>query len=408
MPRVPFRLTALATATVTATAVLLISGAGSLTAAATSTTPQRAPRPGQWTQSTLGNLENFTDIGLVRGPGGVLHVIWTDGSIGKMMVFDTPIQANGTVNKSVPITQHLNQATFPDATTNGRSLHAFWNQVSNAGPEFGGTAIATWPSGGKHWDPITGVTPAENNNWDFGVAAATGADGQPWVAFIDGGGFGGFEVLHVGHAKRQITMSAGCCRYNAGIGVDSRTSAAWLTWYSNVTNHYGIYAQQLAQNGSKISTPIRMPGSNVGNNALEANQRTTATGLGHHLSGVYLTYLVGWPTATKVDLIRLGAKKPLTVTTQSGMTGSTLAADPFGRLWVAWLRGNLDNNALFVRRAGSGASKFGPQVRVPLPRGTSSLWKVYINAQAKRLDVLALLTVRGKTAYWATQVLPPR
>jgi hypothetical protein len=45
---------------------------------------------------------------------------------------------------------------------------------------------------------------------------------------------------------------------------------------------------------------------------------------------------------------------------------------------------------------------------VPLPKGTSTLWKVYLNAQAKRLDVLALLTVHGKLAYWSTQVLPPR
>lgn len=398
MPRVPFRATTLAT--VTATVALLFGVSGTLTAGATPTTADSAPKPGHWSQATQGNLENFTDIGLVRGPGNVLHVIWTDGSLGKMTIFDTPIQPDGTVDRPVVITQHLGQATFPDATTNGRSLHAFWNQVSNAGPTFSGTAVATWPHGGKHWDPVSGVTPAENNNWDFGVAAATGADGQPWVAFIEGGGF---EVLHFGHAKRQINMS-GCCRYNAGIGVDSRTSAAWLTWFSNVTNHYGINAQQLTQNGSRVGSPIRMPGSNVGNAAIAVNQRTTATGLGDKLPGVYLTYLVGWPTATRVNLMRLGARRPLTVSAQAGMMGSTLAADPFGRLWVAWYNGS----TIFMRRAGSAASRFGPQVRLSLPRGTSTLWKIYINAQAKRLDVLALLTVRGKIAYWSTQVLPPR
>jgi hypothetical protein len=31
---------------------------------------------------------------------------------------------------------------------------------------------------------------------------------------------------------------------------------------------------------------------------------------------------------------------------------------------------------------------------------------VYINAQAGRLDVLALLTRKGQSACWATQVLP--
>jgi hypothetical protein len=79
-----------------------------------------------------------------------------------------------------------------------------------------------------------------------------------------------------------------------------------------------------------------------------------------------------------------------------------------GRLWVAWYRAIIGQSELFVRRAASGASNFGPAVKVPLPKGTSTLWKVYINAQAKRLDVLALVTVHGKLAYWSTQVLPPK
>ncbi len=398
MPRALMRAATLATAT--ATAAGLLAATGILAAGAAPTAQDRAPSPGHWTQATLGNLLNFTDIGLVRGSGGVLHVVWTDGSLGKTSIFDTPIKANGTVEKTVPITQHLNQATFPDATISNDALHAFWNQVSNANSKFDGTAIATWPRGGRHWDSATGVTPAENENWDFGVAAATGADGKPWVAFIDGGGF---EVSHFGHAKRQLNMS-GCCRYNAGIGADSKTSTAWLTWFSNVTNHFGVYAQQLAQNGSKVGGPIRLPGSNVGNDAIAVNQRTTAVGLGHGLPGVYVSYLNGWPTAHKVDLIRLGAKKPVVTSTLTGTQGSTLTADPFGRLWVAWYRGT----TIFTRRATSGATRFGSTVKLSLPRGTTTLWKIYINAQAKRLDVLALITLRGKTAYWATQVLPPK
>jgi hypothetical protein len=59
------------------------------------------------------------------------------------------------------------------------------------------------------------------------------------------------------------------------------------------------------------------------------------------------------------------------------------------------------------RSRGTGASHFGPAQQVPLPKGTGFLWKVYINAQSRRLDVLALLTVGSKTAYYATQVLPP-
>jgi hypothetical protein len=357
-----------------------------------------------WTRATAAGQQNIADIGLVRGTNGTLHVLWTNGKTGSVDAYDTPIAPGGAVGQPVVITAHLNQATFPDATGWDGELHAFWNQVSNAGKKFTGTAVATWPAGGRHWDPVTGVSPALNDFWGSSVAAATGADGQPWVAFTDEGGF---EVSHFGHAKRQINISA-CCVYNPGVGVDDSTAAAWLTWYSNTTGQGGIYAQQLNQNGSKVGAAIRLPGSDTGGNAVQPNQRTTATGLGPGRSGVYVSYLSGYPDATHVDVIRLGSRAPVVAgTLTGGASGTTLAADPAGRLWVAWYRGTVGNPALFVRRASAGASKFGAVQQVPLPSGTSTLWKAYINAQAGRLDVLALLTVHGKTAYWATQVLPP-
>lgn len=391
-------------AIIAAGSAVLLGAASSVTAAAPSS-PAKAPRPGHWTKVTpLGDLDISADIGLVRGSNGVLHVIWTDGqsgTIGTVVVHDTPILANGTVGKPVRITGPLSEATFPDATISGRTMYVFWNQVPNHGSATG-TAVASWPAGGHGWK-VTTVKRAQNNSWDFTVAAATGADGHPWVAFTDGGNRG-FEVWHNGHASKQIS-SAGCCVYQAGIGVDSRSSAAWLTWYSNVTNHFGIEAQRLDRSGARIGRPIRMPGSNTGNNALHTGQRTTATGLGHHLAGVYLTYLAGWPIAHQVKLIKLGAKAPATVANVAEADGSTLAADPFGRLCVAWYVSS-PNPTIWLRRAGSGAGKFGPAIRLSLPGGsTSTLWKVYLNAQAKRVDVLALATVGSRTAYFATQVL---
>jgi hypothetical protein len=377
----------------------LLATASSVTAAAPAG-PAKAPRAGHWTQVTFADLENFTDIGLVRGPNGVLHVLWTDGNNGAMVVRDTPILANGTVRKPVPITGHLSSATFPDATRSGRTMYAFWNQIPNRGGATG-TAVASWPANARGWKVST-VKPAQNTNWDFGVAAATGADGKPWVAFVDGGGF---EVWHNGHATRQIPVS-GCCVYQAGIGADSRTSTAWLTWFSNVTNHFGIEAQRLNESGVRVGRSLHMPGSSKGNAAVSTDERTTATGLGHHLPGVYLTYLAGYPTAQKVELMRLGAKRPTTVATRFGTSGSTLAADPSGRLWVAWFVSGL-NPTIWLRRAGSGASRFGPTIRLSVPKGTSTLWKIYLNAQANRVDVLALVSIGSrKPAYFATQVLP--
>ena len=390
---------------------IIATVSGTLLAAATSVTaaapagPAKAPRPGHWTQVTFGDFINFADIGLVRGPNGVLHVLWTDGNHGAMVVRDTPILANGTVRKPVPITGHLSTASFPDATRSGRNMYAFWNELPNGGAP-GGTAVASWPAGAHGWK-VTTVKPTQNTSWDFGVAAATGADGKPWAAFVDAAN-GGFEVWHTGHATRQIP-AAGCCVYQAGIGADSRTSTAWLTWFSNVTNHFGIEAQRLSQSGVRVGRALHMPGSSSGNAAIQTDERTTATGLGHHLPGVYVAYLSGYPTAQKVKLMRLGAKRPTTIATHFGTNGATLAADPLGRLWVAWFVSG-SNPTIWLRRAGSGASRFGPTIRLSLPRGTSTLWKIYLNAQANRVDVLALLTVgsRSSSAYYATQVVARR
>lgn len=397
------RLVLLRVGIIAAAGAVLLGAASGVTAAAPVRSAQ-APKPGHWTQATFGDLSNSAYIGLVRGPNGVLHVIWTDGQVGTMVVRDTKILANGTVSKPVPITGRLSEATFPDATLSGRTMHAFWNQVPNKGSATG-TAVATWPANGHGWK-VTTVQKTLSTSWDFGVAAATGADGHPWVAFVDAGNQG-FEVWHNGHAPKQIAAS-GCCVYQAGFGADSRTSAGWLAWYSNVTSHFGIEAQRFTQSGARVGKPIRMPGSNSGNNAVHTGQRTTATGLGHHLPGVYLTYLSGWPTVRQVKLIKLGAKTPTTIARVDGASGSTLAADPFGRLWVAWYRSS-PNPTIWLRRAKSGAGRFGPTVRLSLPGGMSTtLWDVYLNAQAKRVDVLALATVGSRTAYFATQVLPPK
>jgi hypothetical protein len=50
------------------------------------------------------------------------------------------------------------------------------------------------------------------------------------------------------------------------------------------------------------------------------------------------------------------------------------------------------------------ATKWGRTARVSLPSATSRILKVYISAQNSRVDVLALLTSHGRTAYWSTQV----
>jgi hypothetical protein len=390
-----------------AAATLLATAAGTASAAAgaPSGAPGPAPAPGHWRQVTAAGLENFADIGLARGRDGVLHVLWTSGNTGTYRVADTPIAPNGTVGKTTAIASGLYDIRFPDATVTPGGLRAFWNGAASqtaGSPE--GTYQATRPLRGGAWHVSPTVTASGNTGWDFAIAAASGKDGQPWVAFGDGGQI---QTLHYGQPLVELGLPS-CCVYTEGLGVDAKTGTPWLTYYSNMTNRVGIYAQQLTQAGTRAGAAKRLPGSNAGGDALSVNQRVAAASRGHGLGGVYTTYLSGWPTAQAVKLIRLGAKTATTISTFKGATGSTVASDPNGRLWVAWYRGHLDASVLFVRRSDTAARKFGNAHKVALPAGTSELWKVYLSAQAGRVDVLALLTVHGKIAYWATQLLPPK
>jgi hypothetical protein len=359
--------------------------------------PQAAQR---WTRVTATGLLDFADIGVARGPKDSLHVVWSAGPIKKVAIYDTQISARGDVSAPVIISHPYTETSFPDATASADgTMHAFWNQISNAGPRFSGTSIATWPAGGRHWDPVSGVSPTLNPYWATGMAAETGADGKPWIAFINGVGF---EVLHYGHVKRNIKMKT-CCIYNPGIGVDDKTSAAWLTWYQITNGHTGYYARQLEQNGHEVGGSFRLPGSA---NASQMNQRTTAVGDGPGHAGVFVAYLSGTPVTKSVDLLRLGDSKPVTVTRMSFVQGATLTSDSAGHIWVAWYRAFDGAYHLYVRRTAADAGRFGGTEQIALPKD-ATLWKVYISAQPDRLDLVALLTVNGKIAYWATQAAPP-
>ena len=63
-----------------------------------------------------------------------------------------------------------------------------------------------------------------------------------------------------------------------------------------------------------------------------------------------------------------------------------------------------------MRLSNATATKYGKAEKIALPPGTTTIWKVYLNAQATKLDVLALVTQHENsktTAYWDTQVPQP-
>jgi hypothetical protein len=173
---------------------------------------------------------------------------------------------------------------------------------------------------------------------------------------------------------------------------------------SLIKNRVGVFAQRLNQDGTNAGKAQRLPGTESGGNTVPLNARIALTGRGHGRSGVYVAYLAGSSWAGKVDLLKAGSRKAVTVArTNLGNPFACVAvsANSAGALWLAWTN---SGGSLTVRKSNNAVSKFGRATRVALPSGTTDIWKVYVKAVKSRLDVVALLTRNNKIAYYYTQV----
>jgi hypothetical protein len=393
----------------TAMIVRLAAVAATSTLLATSTAamadPAAAKHPAQhWSEVTPGGQENFANIGLALGSHGALNVFWASNGLtpGKAAVMDTPVTYKGAVGKAVAVVSHQYSTGDPDATVTGSRIDVVWDGTSKTpGGQFG-TFIYTRAGAGGTWSEYANVPPLPGAADTSADSAATGADGKPWFAVS-----GSFSLLvdHVGFAEREISPS-GCCVYNQGLAVNGKNGAAYIS-YDALAKHSGVFALRLNNNGTPAGKAVLLPDSLYKGNFIEPNERIGITGRGHGRSGVYVTYMTGYPFAIGIDLYEMGARKPVVLaktTSADGFYTETLAADAQGGLWAAWSTGGGSAQNLWVRQSNNSVTKWGKALHVALPRGTSVLWNVFVQPVGSRLDIVALLGIGNKTAFYYTQV----
>jgi hypothetical protein len=390
----------------------LIAAAATVVAGTTMASPASAiaataARAQAWHQVTPNGMLNFADVGLAVGTSGTLNVIWATGgtSAGHAKIMDTAVTYAGAVRKAATIVSGGFLFSDPDATVTGNRIDAIWNGDLNgslSSPK--GTFVASRATGGGSWSAPS-VTPPQPPAPDTSLSdsAATGSDGKPWVAWT---GTDTTTVLHVGQPEHQAT-GTGCCAYYPGLAVDGKSGTAWLGYMSLITRHVGVYLQRLNQSGTNAGKAQLLPGTDSKGNTFPLNARIALTGRGHGRSGVYVAYLAGYPFGLRVNLLKAGSGKAVTVArTNSAHQFACVAvsANSAGALWLAWTNGDGSSPGLTVRKSNNAVSKFGKAMRVALPSGTSTIWKVYVKAVKSRLDVVALLTRHNKIAYYYTQV----
>jgi hypothetical protein len=361
-----------------------------------------------WSRVTPVGTNIIDDVGLARGTDGILHVLWKTDASSNPQILDFPVSATGMVGSPATVARFF-LASDPDATVTPTGIAALWNGASQETGGAQGSFEATRPLSGGRWAMTAHVPPAQNVVWSsLTVTATTGSDGKPWSAFA---GTDSLAVVHFPHGMVQLGPTNKCCVDMPGLGTDGSTGSTWVTYASDISKQGGVFARKLLASGLPAAPATHLPGSSVGGLSVLPAQRvaTTGRGLGH--AGVYAAYVHGYPSPHTLLVNRLGSGTTMTVATASGseeIGGAMLTADSAGRLVAAWFFGRGTRPALFVARSNLAATKFGAAEKIPLPAGTNTVWKVYLNAQASKLEVLVLVSKSGNSnAYWSAQVAPP-
>jgi phosphotransferase system IIB component len=378
-----------------------------------------AGKPGTWTKVGQSNLDNIDEVALSRTGDGTLHAVWTipshnDGGGGDSLVH-AAIAPNGTAGAADPIASGWATITaVPELVTLADgSLRVFFGGIktTNADEPNSNMNTATAPAAGTPWNVFTGTTVTGDAAYGGDDGAAVLPDGTPLVSF---GGTGSGTFVHRGLDPAQPNTSVqaqfgGCCGYSPDIAVDTASGVPVIAWYSNATDHLGLFAQSLDPgSGATTGAPTLMPGSTtVFNSAPNSSQQLSRTPIAARVGGgVYIAYSGGYPTTTKALLWRVGAPSSLTLDQSNGDHIVGLAADPDGRLWAFWISRGGSTPVVFARRSNKAATAFGPTVAAKAPAGQQSGYKISGNAQSATLDLVGLFGDASSTAQWHTQVLP--
>lgn len=383
-------------------------------------------RPGRWTK--FGNPSaNFAQPGLARTGDGALHAIWvrsTPGNAAADDVVHTSIAADGTLGATEVVQSAWASAwPVPDlVTASDGGLRAFWGGIrsTSGSEEHTNISSASAPAAGSPWTLHAGDVSEGAGGSASSIGAAAAMDGTPLFAWAGGGGGFVHRGLDPSSPNHEFDTPgpAGCCNYDPDLATDDATGEMWVAWYSNQADAEGIWVQEVdPATGAVTGSPSRMPGSfTLYNGSEESSQEIQRTPIvAREGGGVFVAYSSGYPTTGRILLWEVGAAEPIVIARHGSreLSNPALAADPEGRLWVAWSQNNAAGvPVVFARRSDEAGTRFGATVAARSPRALgdcNSLFSITPAAQPVVLDVIANFADGcngGLVAFWHTQLRP--
>jgi hypothetical protein len=342
--------------------------------------------PGTWTVVGVGGTERPVGvIGAVRVQG-TLHVAWVRRTGGNSYdLMHTAISPGGAVGSPTPVVSGWAGLGDAALVSSGGQLLAFFpgSRTTNTTEPFFGLNLATSANAGASWS-LYGGGSIFTDEFAYGrtpsVALVGGTPIETW------NGRSG-QVVHVGLDPRTPAPVYGpsqCCNLLQNIATDG--TSVWVAWCSQNDAPPGRWVQAIdPTTGRPTGSATKLVGSE-GPLCEAAGREPLVVRAG---GGFYVADASGGANGTKVSLWKIGSASPLTVTSSSDAHSRVaLAADPNGRLWVAW-RTFHGASVIHLRRSNRSATRFGAEVRVNAPKSAVEVAHIDLDAQADRVDVLA-------------------
>jgi hypothetical protein len=362
-------------------------------------------------------VDIIENIGLARF-GSSLQVVWAQQDAGNTESLHTRILTAAGMPSSPDIAAATGWGTlndFPAIFANGSQRIIAFSGIKDTNgnnPYSQGYEYYLASGDGTSWTLSSGALSAASTASSSDGTDAIDAGGTPVAAYAASPAtavsyHSGFiaTIPTTPGSDPTTTAAAHCCMYNTGLGYDATSGETWAVWYSNSgdTSTNGVLAQQIQPS---LGAQSQAPGNNVhssgGNDAIPFQYRiATADRVG---GGVYAGYLVGYPTATKVGLWKLGSATALTHIAGGSAQVVNATAGTGGRVWLYWW--NAATHTIDAVRTNPAATRFGAVCTHPTPNNTEDVWDLVGNDASGDLHLFALAGAAGHAQVYDGAVLP--
>jgi hypothetical protein len=361
---------------------------------------------GDWERVTSASPRTTSgEVALVRTPDA-LHMVWraTTASY-RHRVDHRAIMPDGTLSPTTTVTEDWIEMSDPAITVGSDGLRALWGGVHTAHPDETNTEINTAASidGGMTWGLQDGsIVQPGTDAADAPVGASAQTDGVPLAAWASG--LGTWTHRGIDPAVPPVNIQAPLGGVGTRPGVASVGGRTVVAWYSSGSSDRGVYAQEVAPDGSAAGAATAMPGTSGIRSAMPGR-----TPVASRVGGkVFVVYAIGNEASKRIVLWSVGSATTRVIARASGPSVATVTADPAGRLYVAWTTRVAGRDRVMVRRSNGSATSFGAIVDASRPPAGAQARSLDISAIDGQLDVVAGYSARGSSRVtgWYSRVEP--